>query len=88
MHLAFVKCITFLHTSVVLSVVFKLTGGDSGDGRRRILAEAKSFGQFEPERAAGGASQHEHEPAAITYSGIFHHICSAGLWPLGQSAGA
>jgi len=26
---------------------------DSGDGRRRILAEAKSFGQFEPGRAAG-----------------------------------
>ncbi len=39
--------------------------------RRRILAEAKSFGQFEPERAAGGASQHERGPAAITYSEIF-----------------
>ena len=50
---------------------FLPTGGNSGDGRRRILAEAKSFGQFEPERAAVVASQHEHEPAAKTYSGIF-----------------
>ena len=29
------------------------------------------LGQFEPERATVGASQHEHEPAAKTYSGIF-----------------
>ena len=29
------------------------------------------LGQFEPGRAAAGASQHEHEPAAITYSEIF-----------------
>ena len=26
------------------------------------------LGQFEPERATGGASQHGHEPAAITYT--------------------
>ena len=29
------------------------------------------LGQFEPGRVAAGASQHEHEPAAITYSEIF-----------------
>ena len=29
------------------------------------------LGQFEPGRATVGASQHEHEPAAITYSEIF-----------------
>ena len=29
------------------------------------------LGQFEPGRAAAGASQHGHEPAAITYSEIF-----------------
>ena len=46
------------------------------------------LGQFEPERAAVGASQHEHEPAAKTYSGIFCYIGSEGLWPPGQSAGA
>ncbi len=27
--------------------------------------------RLKPGRAAAGASQHEHEPAAITYSGIF-----------------
>ena len=35
------------------------------------------LGQFEPGRAAAGASQHEHEPAAITYSEIFFAISVA-----------
>ena len=38
-----------------------------------VAMEGKEYwplGQFEPGRAAAGASQHEHEPAAITYSEI------------------
>ena len=34
-------------------------------------AEHWPLGQFKPGRAAAGASQHEHEPAAKTCSGIF-----------------
>jgi len=37
------------------------------NGRRRTLDALLSAVQFEPERAAVGASQHEHEPAAKTY---------------------
>ena len=45
--------------------------------------------QFKPGRTAAGASQHERELAAITYSVIFGYIGSAGLWPRsGQAAGA
>ena len=52
-------------------VQFLPTGGDSGDGRRRTLDALLSAVQFKPGRAAVGASQQEHEPAAKTYSGIF-----------------
>ena len=57
------------------------TGGDSGDGRRRTLDALLSAVQFKPGRAAVVTSQHEHEPAAKTYSVIFCYIGSAGIWP-------
>ena len=67
----------YARRAALTSVVFLPTGGDSGDGRRRTLDALLSAVQFKPGRAAVVANQHEHEPAAKTYSGIFFTISVA-----------
>ena len=56
---------------ICAGVVFNQQAETGANGRRRTLDALLSAVQFKPGRAAVVASQHEHEPAAKTYSGIF-----------------